>query len=518
MAIYLFHSSLSPVTASRGIQYDEALRLNKEGHTVYFLFCNGLMSQCFNNIIGDRANCYKCISNFKEEKRKFGNRINFIPMTSFLDNSEILNIKKEKFIYNNIDEIKNLKYKDINIGFGSLSGYITKSRNLSPLIDDDFKYFFDQNLYNSILTIEAVIKAIKIYSPDHIVLYNGRFADSRPVWQLAKKFRIPYTTLEAVNGLNRKFKSIFHNSTPHSIEKNTELIKYFWSNSILDLNERIRIGSSFFEKRKNAEYAGDKIYTKNQIKNLLPNNWDSSKKNIVIFNSSEDEFAAIGDEYDKYKLFNSQLDGLEFIKTKLADNGDVNVTLRVHPNLSNIQYSYATELDKLKSDNFDVIEASSKISSYALIDNADIVVVFGSTIGVESVYWNKPTILLAGALYYKLDCCYIPNTRAELIELLMSDLEPKNRNQSIKFGYYIMNEEMEGPSIIDFNWTTVEVCTIRKKKKTLTVFNWKKLLNSRILYVRFNNLRFKLINLFYRFKKNKGIRFKLPVRETVDNK
>jgi hypothetical protein len=81
-----------------------------------------------------------------------------------------------------------------------------------------------------------------------------------------------------------------------------------------------------------------------------------------------------------------------------------------------------------------------------------------------------------------------------------------------------MNEEMEGPSIIDFNWTTVEVCTIRKKKKTLTVFNWKKLLNSRILYVRFNNLRFKLINLFYRFKKNKGIRFKLPVRETVDNK
>lgn len=513
MATYLFHSSLTPITISRGIQYDEALRLEKEGHTVYFLYCNGLMTQCFNNITGDKAICQKCIFDLKEERRKFRGKIIFIPITDLLSNIEIKNIRSTKFKYNNIEDIKNLNYKEINIGLGALSGYITKSRNIFPLIDNDFKYFFDQNLYNSIITVESVTNAINKFKPDHIVLYNGRLADSRPVWQLADKFNIPYTTLEAVYGLERNFKSVFHNSTPHSIEKNAELINYFWDNSTLDLYTRIRKGRSFFEKRKNAEYTGDKIYTKNQVENLLPDKWDYTKKNIVIFNSSEDEFAAIGDEYDKFKLFNSQLEGLEYIKTKLADKSNIRITLRVHPNLSNINYSYATNLKKLKSGNFDVVEASSEISSYALLEEADTVIVFGSTIGIESVYWNKPTILLAGAIYYKLDCCYIPNTLDELVELLLSDLSPKKRDQSIKFGYYLVNEEWDKHSVIDYDWPTVEIRTPRKKRREITVYNWKKILNSKVLYRVYDNLIFKIFKILFSFQKNKGIRFKLPTEE-----
>jgi hypothetical protein len=516
MSVYLFHSSFFLSNPATGIQYDEALRLSKVGHTIYFIYCNGMMSQCFNNIRGESALCYICKSKYKKEKKRFSEFINFVEIPELLNESNIHNIKSYNLDYKNIEDIKKLEYRNINIGLGALSGYISKSRNLSPLIDDEFRHFFDENLHNAMINVEAVSKAIEIFKPDHIVLYNGRFADSRPIWQLALKYNIPYTTLEAAHGINNNYKAVYENATAHSIDKNTELINYFWDNSELDIETRKSIGSSFFVKRKNAEYSGDKVYAKNQIKNLLPDSWDSSKKNIVIFNSSEDEFAALGGEYDEYKLFNSQLEGLQFIKDFLKNNKEINVTLRVHPNLMGVPYSYATNLIKLKSDNFDVIEANSQISSYALVDNADIVVVFNSTIGIESVYWDKPTILLSGALYYKLDCCYIPDSKKNLEELLLSNLKPKDKFNTFKFGYYLINEEREGPSAYNYNWSNKQI-KFFNKKKNIIVFENKKLFNSRRLYTLFHILQYKIVKKYYSFKKNKGVLFNLPTKENSDN-
>lgn len=516
MSVYLFHSSFYLSNSATGIQYDEAIRLSKEGHTIYFIYCNGMMSQCFNNIRGESALCYICKSKYKKEKKRFNEFINFVEIPELLNESNIRNIKSYNLDYKNIEDIKRLEYRDINIGLGALSGYISKSRNLSPLIDDEFRYFFDENLRNAMINVEAVSIAIEKIKPDHIVLYNGRFADSKPIWQLALKYNLPYTTLEAVYGINNNYKAIYENSTAHSINKITELINYFWDNSKLDLESRKNIGSSFFEKRKNSEYTGDKVYSRNQTKNLLPDNWDSSKKNIVIFNSSEDEFAALGGEYDEYKLFNSQLEGLQFIKDFLKNNKEINLTLRVHPNLADVPYSYAIDLIKLKSDNFDVIDAKSQISSYALIDNADTVIVFNSTIGIESVYWNKPTILLSGALYYKLDCCYIPDSIEKLKCFLLSDLTPKDKSSTYKFGYYLINEDREGPSEYDFSWSNRQI-KLLNKKKNIIVFENKKLFNSRRLYTLFYILRYKIVKKYYSFKKDKGVRFKLPTKEFSDN-
>ena len=516
MSVYLFHSSLSLSTAARGIQYDEALRLRNEGHTIYFLYCNGLMTQCFENIVGNEALCYMCKSNFRKESKRFEDKINFVPLSDLIDNNFVSHIYEQKFNYQSVEDIKKLEYKNINIGLGALSGYITKSRNLNPLIDDNFRIFFDQNLYNSIITTESVFNAIEKYKPDHIVLYNGRFSDSKPIWQIAEKLNIPYTTLEAVYGVNKNYKAKYENSTAHSIDNNTKLINYFWDNSDLSFDAKYKIGSLFFERRKNAIYAGDKIYTKNQTYNLLPDNWDNTKKNIVIFNSSEDEFAAIGGEYEKYQLFNSQLEGIQFIKNTLKDNSELNITLRIHPNLSEVQYSYATDLLKLSSDNFNVINGNSKVSSYALLDNADIIIVFGSTIGIEAVYWNKPTILLNGAMYYKLDCCYIPASTDELISLIKSELKPKNNIQAIKFGYYFVNEEREGHSVHDYSWSNKEV-RLLNMKKNIQIHNTKKMLGSKRLYSIYNIAKFNFINKFYSIKNKSGTRFILPIKEDISN-
>ena len=55
-------------------------------------------------------------------------------------------------------------------------------------------------------------------------------------------------------------------------------------------------------------------------------------------------------------------------------------------------YKYHTDLLKLgeKYPNMTVIPGGSSLSTYALIDRADVVVVWGSTTGAEAVYHGKP--------------------------------------------------------------------------------------------------------------------------------
>lgn len=514
MAVYLFHSSISLATASRGIQYDEALKLAREGHTVFFLYCGGLLTQCFTNMCGDLAKCRLCRNSYRQEKRLWGKKIRFVALSSLVTPEQKKCVLAMSFAYENIDQIKGLEYKGINIGLGALSNYISVSRNLNPLLDEDFRLFFDESLRNSVLTILGVEKAIGLYKPDHIMLYNGRMADNRPVWEIAEQKSVPFTVLEAIYGLRYNFKEKYRGSIPHSTQKQTELIYYYWNDPQDSVLKKIELGKSFFERRRNALYSGDKIYIGNQSAGLLPEDWDRTKHNVVIFNSSEDEFAALGDEFDKYALFKSQLEGLKYIKGQLAENVQLKITLRVHPYLMKVNYSYARDLYKLKDERFEVIEADSPVSTYALLDAADTVVVFGSTVGIESVYWGKPTILLAGASYYELDCCYIPKTREKLIPMLTGKLQPKDQMKAIMYGYYLLNECREYCSEVDFDWTYWNI-KLPGVSKTIELDNWKKLAGSRRLYAIRRWILSRALFFAYRLMNKPRKRFVLPTKENI---
>ena len=118
--------------------------------------------------------------------------------------------------------------------------------------------------------------------------------------------------------------------------------------------------------------------------------------------------------------------------------------MRVDPNLKNLPYHYHQGLYKLSYPNLSIIPADSDISTYSILDAADKVIVFGSTMGIESCYWGKPTINLAYALYENMDVTYYPKTKEELFDLIDSkDLQPKNSNNALLYGlYYMSNKHM----------------------------------------------------------------------------
>lgn len=515
MAVYLQHISLGKFTASRAIQYDEALKYARLGHTIYVLYCDGLTGLCFGNMEGDRSICAYCKSCFRNDKRKFGKELNFISMKKLLSPTDEDEIKNMAFEFKEIGDLKRLKYEQaVSIGMAVLSTYVSTTRNINPLFDADFIYYINEALKDSVRVTKVIRKAIMTLKPDKVLLYNGRFMDSKVALEMAEFYHVPYEVSEAVYGIKRNYKIRVYNNSIHNIKANHELIISLWEKSQLPLDKKIEIGKSFFMRRRNAQFAGDKVYTLSQQKGLLPTYWDKKKHNIVIFNSSEDEFFAVGDHYDQYALFPSQLKGLQFIKDWVIDKEETVVTLRVHPNLASIPYSYVQDIKKLESEKFHIIPAESSISTYALLEAADTVVVFGSTIGIESVYWGKPTILLAGSLYYYLGGCYIPKTEDQLAQLLAVDLPPKDNTGAVKYGYFILNEEWDYWTVLNYDWETWKM-KFWKKSVVLEIDNWRKLYGSRRLYALWDACKYKFIRFIYFFK-GSAKRYMIPVKEKTE--
>ena len=114
------------------------------------------------------------------------------------------------------------------------------------------------------------------------------------------------------------------------------------------------------------------------------------------------------------------------------------VYLRMHPNLSGLYNKFRSECEALENDKFKVILPESPVSSYDLMFAADTVVSFASTIGIEAVFWDKPSVLLGSCFFQYLDVAYQPTTHEEAMALLTQKLEPKDKVGALMYAGYIM--------------------------------------------------------------------------------
>lgn len=458
---YLVYSSCSNAYPHFGVQMDEAEKLFREGHEVSFAYCEGVIDTCFKNMNANPALCELCQFGYRQTLNKLSKGIEIIPMKK-RDLEKV-----PAFNYSTVEDIKKLMYKEVYIGYAILSTYISLTRNPSPEITVDSRVYFNHLLEEACKLTDSIYEIIADVKPDVICVYNGRFLESRPFYDIALSLNIRIICNEVIGGSGSKdpFRKVyFENCLPHNLEYLGNRVKNLWDNSELSLEVKTQIGNSFYQNRKGGVPSGDKVFTKHQEKGKLPLNWDNNKKNIVIFNSSEDEFAAVGREFENYSLFKSQLEGTKYILSSV-ENKDYYFYLRIHPNLSSVNYSYHTDLLELEQsfDNITVIKATDSISTYSLMDVADKVVVFGSTTGIEATYWGKPSILLAGAMYYYMDACYKPKTKEEVTELIISDLAVMDNFPAIQYGYYIMDREFLSTESIYFDLNTKDYSVLGYK-------------------------------------------------------
>ena len=403
-----------------------------QGDTVNFLICNGELQTCLVNPEHVKSICVKCNSTVINGIKLLTN-INITKLDYpkiYIDYSPI----PQEFV--DIEELKQFKIDEtIEIGLSAASSLISQKNKEHKLDTNEFKNEIFRELCSSYYLYKVfnsfILPEIK---PEIIYIFNGRFSTSWPIVSLCKKINLTFFTHDRGGQMGKYL--LVKNTIPHDFNYFREEIENDW---LKGDNSKFLKGSSFYQERRNRVIQGWYSYTTHQIPDLLPKSFSKCRKNITIFNSTIEEYAAVKGWEKFLYIFDNEIDAIESILTLYKDDKSKHFYLRVHPNLKGFTNSQTSDLKILdkKYENIEIIQPESEIDTYALLDNSDIIIVLGSTVGIEAVYWGKPVIQLALSPYNHLNTVYIPMSLDQLADLINSEeLLPKEQLGAIKYGYW----------------------------------------------------------------------------------
>jgi hypothetical protein len=400
------------------------------GNRITLLTCNGDLLTCDVNLSHNIAVCLKCIGRRIDGVKKLSNNIEIKPIY-FLKERDKNEIRCIENRFSSHEELKQYKIGNLDIGFGILSSLISALRDPEPDLIKYRKVIY-HNMISSLAIFRSMQNYLSFYNPKMVYVYNGRYAPMRAALKACQSKNVQVLIHEKGSSIYQY--ALFENTTPHDLSYIEQNILDNWESNP-DEMDRNNKAEEYFINRSKGICKTWIPYTKEQNKDLLPEDWDNRRTNIVIYNSSEDEFEAIGEEW-KNNLYRNQNEGIKKIIQSLRDDDRIQIYLRIHPNLKNIFNRQTIELDTFSSPNLTVIPADSPISSYALLQNASKVVTFGSSMGIEAAYWGVPSILAGQCYYRNFGATYNPENHDELIQMIYADLVSKKKESALPYGYY----------------------------------------------------------------------------------
>lgn len=440
------------------------------GDDVHIIQCSGDLASCEPNPNHYSLRCRLCKS-----KRNKGLDLIKLPEENrhelALDKFD-QSLKIPDFL--SIQELKDFQINNVDIGMAVTSTLISMVREPSPDVQY-YKQFINKNLALSLAVYNSMKYHLEEIKPDVFYLFNGRYASLRPALRAAQKLKVKTYVHERAGVLQRY--SLTEDTYPHDIEYQKNQIEQHW-NDKRPIAEKEKLARQWFKERRGGKDQSWHSFTKSQIKGNLPDDFDPTKRNIAIFISSDDEFESIaGWENPIYK------DQIGAINSIINDNIDENIRfyLRIHPNLKGLKNTQTRELSGLEAPNLTVIPAESSIDSYELMDACEKIITFGSTMGIESVFWGKTSILVGRALYENVGGCYVPKIHDELINMINQNLITKPNNGALKYSYmqsidghpyvYYNPESVRGGKFMGVYLTNPIITQIKAKILSVDIFS-----------------------------------------------
>jgi hypothetical protein len=420
---YLVHIPSGLPSPELEILLSKSQEIISKKKSLYIVVCAGLNNYaCSLNPYGFRSVCFVCKNKLKNGLKKLSGSFNLIETPKISNN--IINNKNLNKIFEDKKNLKNFTYKKTDLGLAVYSSYLCLIRDMD-LKGFLSRYSLKKLLLSGLCLTNFYIEFLKHNNIKEIFLFNGRQGQARPLLRIANNYKIKVNVLEHAHIFaNSKGVRNFANNLPQSINYISSKVKSI-SNSLINKNKK-NVYNYFKYKKMGLPINTpvNKSFVQGQNKHELPKNWDSKKKNIVFFTSSEDEYICIGGMYDKLR-FGSQTEVILKICKLFNNQSDSSYQLwiRSHPNLQDVKWEHNKILNSIenKYKNIHFISADSKISTYKLMENSEKVIVFFSTIAVEAVYANKPCILLGRTFFEDLDFCYIPKNLDNLKRLIFNN-------------------------------------------------------------------------------------------------
>ena len=196
-------------------------------------------------------------------------------------------------------------------------------------------------------------------------------------------------------------------------------------------------------------------------------NLSQGKKLFALFTSSTEETA--GDR-ELQGAYESQSTWVEDVVHWIRDRNDAELVIRVHPHLSGRtglrravdEFHFYEQMKAAMPRHTRIIMPDEPLNSYALMDEADVGLTFGSSTGIEMAMLGKP-VVLASRNFYEVGSRII-NVRSR--ESLRQDLERslgsfsarELRRDAYRLAYYYVFEfELPFPLVSVFGVMDVEL-------------------------------------------------------------
>ena len=260
-----------------------------------------------------------------------------------------------------------------------------------------------------------------------VAVYNGRFLHDRAASAAAEAAGIPVLYYDT-GGIDTDF-DLTDSVTHDWSDLQSRMLRMYdeWP-----ADERDDLGSSWFLERLNHTASDNEHFTDAQERGAGIDRSDSECL-VAYFSSSGDEIAELELDWDQF--IGDQPESLRVLAEECRKRPGYSLVVRSHPHKRRKpKQDVADWMAAVESARPDVhLDPYSPVDSYALMRQADIVVTYGSTTGVEAAFAGKRVIVLGPSAYDQLGCATLAGTPAQLSEAL-DDREPGSWSGAVSYG------------------------------------------------------------------------------------
>jgi hypothetical protein len=399
-----------------------------QGDEVYLLSCSADLNTCEPNRSHELANCARCIGFRQSWVDMLSRKPHLLPL---LIHEKVPKLIPEKL--ETIDKLKQLSCDGFDYGEAVYSSLVDRCMSTEPDLRKERKIIQKMAEDSWRIWLNA-LRVIEKYKIDQVYIFNGRFNTTRALVRACQKKGITFFTHERSMKSDRVF--LIKNALPHDPTHHLSRIQKFL-NDQWGKKEVLEEAVDFFEERPKGKRCGLKSFVVDQKVDCMPDSWDSSRRNLAIFASTEREFVGVK-QFTPKGLYDSQIEAyLDLAKKTQKMDPTIFFYLRIHPNskAEKIRWWEGQEFNRLN--NVEIIPPESDISSYSLLHAVEKTLCFRSSMGMEATYWGKPSIVLTWAFYSGLDAVYEPQTREEALDLTLAILQAKPRANILKYGAFL---------------------------------------------------------------------------------
>lgn len=357
--------------------------------------------------------------------------------------------------------LREATYHGLPLGQWVLSTVISYFRQYPPDTENPRVVSVYRNFLQGAAVVATALGNILDARPaEAAILFNGRQSLTRVAFEIFRARNVRVLTHERAEYLRGHV-----NVKPNAHCMSTQPFKDQWARWRGVPLDKAALESTFhwlIQRRYGANLAWipfNKSYRQNASGRIAASDGVSktaTRQIWALFTSSTDEVA--GDPLWQGP-YESQAEWVRDVIRWVANRDDVELVIKVHPNLGGNIYigkaaselSFYERMQPTLPANVRMIFPHESVSAYALADRANVVLTFGSTIGMEMAMLGKPVLLASRAIYE--DASHVlkvdsPSSLSALLEkCLQARPSRETQREAFRLAHRYFSTELPFPAV-----------------------------------------------------------------------